>query len=390
MELAPRMRGTGANLVFEWAEAHTQASPVVGNLRRHQAAHVHLNAQAAVAHAQGCAQAPTARPHTAARAPLPSLPPRQHVQPPQQPPAQQLRGSAAARLNAQLGGVEQPSCALREAVVGSHDGASAGAAPAIGLGSRLGGLVLHVGEKMQPQGEAPGDATWHERTINVLTSLPFLGIGWTMHRQRLTPEGRHHARSMMAVGVAATVYHASSGRVRRWARKLDYYTIAYTSSTMLKCLYPDSPGVRRAANLSLLAVPFKPFAVSTAHTLVMQTEFARTATHSPAVRSDLKRHYTAAALGMAAFFSEDLVMDTGFGGLLHAAWHCLACYGCHTMNGLLANKERQTLQRALRRQSPGGDSAAKPLRRTVHSSASSLPSYGGGKLGGWSPGLASP
>lgn len=53
-------------------------------------------------------------------------------------------------------------------------------------------------------------------------------------RQRLTPEGQHHARSMMAVGVAATLYHATSGTARRWARKVDYWTIAYTSSAMVR------------------------------------------------------------------------------------------------------------------------------------------------------------
>lgn len=207
-------------------------------------------------------------------------------------------------------------------------------------------------------------------------------------------------------------------------------------------------------------------------------------THSPAlyrqaVRVDLKRHYAAAALGVGAFFAEDLVMYSGWGGYVHsgacgcvrvgqwggvqerfvycnprcsmalpttpkliftllmgetklvvalrccllhhrpsppaptlhcprplpllfgnAAWHCLACYGVATLDGLLAHKERQQLQAQLER---GGDPAtpglggAKPLRRPVHSSASSLPSYGqhsygyrGSKLAGSSPAGSSP
>lgn len=64
-----------------------------------------------------------------------------------------------------------------------------------------------------------------------------------------------------------------------------------------------------------------------------------------------------------------------------------------TLNGLLAHNERQLLQRQLARQArgPAPAAAAKPLRRPVHSSASSLPSYGGGgKLMGGSPGTASP
>lgn len=61
------------------------------------------------------------------------------------------------------------------------------------------------------------------------------------------------------------------------------------------------------------------------------------------------------------------------------------------MDSLIAHKERLYLQRRLSRGGPPGE-ASKPLRRPMHSSASSLPSYGasGGKLAGWSPGLASP
>lgn len=48
-------------------------------------------------------------------------------------------------------------------------------------------------------------------------------------------------------------------------------------SLQVKSLFADKPLVVRASNLSLLAVPFRPFLVSTAHTLVMQGEFARQA-----------------------------------------------------------------------------------------------------------------
>lgn len=37
-----------------------------------------------------------------------------------------------------------------------------------------------------------------------------------------------------------------------------------------------------------------------------------------AVRGDLKRHYAAAALGVGAFFAEDLVMYSGWGGYVHS------------------------------------------------------------------------
>lgn len=181
--------------------------------------------------------------------------------------------------------------------------------------------------------------------------------------------------------------------------------------------------MRRAASLSLLAVPFRPFAVSCANAALMQTEFARQAArhkaraflgmwlawwggrgecgpscaalaacmrpqagtdlaggrlrhrctlsssppHTPysptlrrrcaatlrrtmprlrcmstqadqpstrtppllpqAVRRDLARHYAAAALGVGAFFFEDLVMDSGWGGYVHSGgcWAGVRC-----------------------------------------------------------------
>lgn len=421
--LRPPPRAALAHSVFELCSAEAPSALALLSRPQHQRHH-----QTACPHSQTSALATGAA--SAPRTVSPLQPPPRQPQPRQlqeQQQAQQLtqgqHGSGdAARLNAQLAG--SPLAApptLRQSVLGAEAASAAGACvpggalpvPA-GLRQRLGGVVLRVGDMLQPSGEAPGDATWHERTANVLTSLPFLALGWRMHRwegthcaqlhgaactqsarsrgwclgpanssastrvtlntrsrsknsrtgpafdpkssdtssnrplvprpcrRRLTPEGRHHARSMMAVGVAATLYHASSGAARRWARKLDYWAIAYTSSTMvgwpgacvrrlhsdhptvaaldgcgswgghvraysgwwvhpsvcsvpaapalppppqrlplqIKCLFPDSGAARRAATASLAAVPFRPFAVSAAHALVMQGEFARQASRS--------------------------------------------------------------------------------------------------------------
>ena len=61
------------------------------------------------------------------------------------------------------------------------------------------------------------------------------------------------------------------------------------------------------------------------------------------------------------------------------------------MDSLIAHKERLHLRRRMSRGGVAGE-ASKPLRRPLHSSASSLPSFGtsSGKLAGSSPGLASP
>lgn len=372
MQLQQRRGPPGATLCFELAAADPAGALLLGTARQ-AAPHPHPEHKA---HAQQHGRLPAA------------------ARPPQTP--QVAPSHDAARLNAQLHALQPPAGPFTSSSSSSADQTPAAA----GWGQRLRGLVLRVGDMTQPSGEAPGDGSWGERTANVLTSLPFLALGWHMHRQRLTPEGRQHALSLMAVGAAATLYHATSGRTRQIARKIDYWTIAVSSVAMVKSVYADSPGVRRAANLSLLAVPFRPFAVSTSNALLMQTEFARQAVQHKSVRGDLKRHYAAAALGVGAFFAEDLVMYSGWGGYVHAAWHCLACYGMATLNGLLSHKERQQLQAAVRRQTgpdtPGGlGSALKPLRRPVHSSVSSLPSYGSdgwrsGKPAGGSPAGSSP
>ena len=45
----------------------------------------------------------------------------------------------------------------------------------------------------------------------------------------------------------------------------------------VKALYPGNSWVSRAANASLLAVPFKPFVVSSAHAAVLEYEYIRQA-----------------------------------------------------------------------------------------------------------------
>lgn len=247
-----------APAMFELADASPSCATLLSTLQRPPTHHPHVQPPASP-----LAAAPRATP------------------PPQSAHAargDQQHNGTAARLNDQLHSI-QPQSKLGLGAANGEGAACSGAAISgeAGLRSRLQGYALRVGGMMQPSGEALGDATWAERTSNVLTSLPFLAIGVHMHRcvgwpgafrepsvlpvnnssacpigtaagalpltvycklfvpcrQRLTPEGRHHALSMVAVGAAATLYHASSGRARRFTRKLDYWTIAYTSSAMV-------------------------------------------------------------------------------------------------------------------------------------------------------------
>ncbi|GAB4818340.1 hypothetical protein N2152v2_005386 [Parachlorella kessleri] len=235
-------------------------------------------------------------------------------------------------------------------------------------------LAVRIGSMLQPQGETQCDRTWGERVINVVTSLPFSVVGLHMLSQRESREGRHHASSLVAVGLTAAIYHASTGSFRKIARKADYWTIAYSASQMVKALYPDNSWVSRAANASLLAVPFKPFVVSSAHAAVLEYEYFRQARANKVLRKDLLLHASTAALGTAAFFLEDPLKEVGFEHM-HSIWHCLAGFGTATMGGLLAHKEWQHLSGG-NGSSRGQGRQRQPKRGGLglptHSSASSL------------------
>ena len=206
-----------------------------------------------------------------------------------------------------------------------------------------------------------------------LPSEPFLGPlqpPLNNHRRHQTFEGKQYAASMLAVGVAATAYHVSSGAPRRLFRKLDYYSIAASSSFMMKALWPHRPWVRHSVTAISLAIPFKPFVISLGHTLAMQAEYARQALRHEAVRPHFCMHTAAAAAGIVAFAVEDVLAERGFGHV-HGLWHCLAAAGVATTGALVEHKERLRMDAA---------AAGTPkLRiRAFHDSVASLDALGGG------------
>lgn len=228
-------------------------------------------------------------------------------------------------------------------------------------------FAVGIGSLLQPQGDTSCDDTFTAKVINVVTSLPFSAVGLHMLRQRETSQGQHHAHTLIAVGAAAALYHASTGSFRRLTRKLDYWTISYSSTQMTKALHPDSAWAQRCATASLLAVPFKPFLVSTAHIIAMEWEFLKQARARKELRKDLAMHGATAAIGTAAFFLEEAVNGLGFEHT-HSVWHCLAAAGTATIGGLLAAKEEGSELRVQRLGRRGG----RGRRPTLHCSVSSL------------------
>ena len=288
----------------------------------------------------------------------------------------------AVQLNTRLKPMDAPTHHLESWQDGEDAGASSGSKILTGLQTHIPRFAASMGNLLQPQGDTHNDDSSDQRIVNIVTSLPFLAVGANMLRKHRTPEGREYAASMLAVGAAATLYHASSGKLRRICRKLDYWTIAVSSASMVKALYPEKPWLRRSISASLLAVPFKPFAVSAAHTLAMQVEFARQASAHAAIRPHFKKHVVAAAAGAVAFAVEDVLLDKGFGHV-HAIWHLLAAAGVASTGPLVEHKERLRLDGDF-----GGTAAIKHLR-PVHDSVASLNALGGSSPKGASPRLPS-
>ena len=112
--------------------------------------------------------------------------------------------------------------------------------------------------------------------------FPLLCIHWTsactdITRGLFCRDGQSRQQqtfgtSMVAMGTAATLYHASSGKLRTMLRKLDYYTISVSTMAMAHSLHPQQqrPLARRAATFLALAVPLKPTLVTAVHCAALE------------------------------------------------------------------------------------------------------------------------
>jgi len=56
------------------------------------------------------------------------------------------------------------------------------------------------------------------------------------------------------------------------------------------------------------------------------------------LRSAHRRQAASLAAGLACFGLEDVAMQHNM-GLVHAMWHCLACYAVSSANALIKHKE---------------------------------------------------
>ncbi|XP_057477493.1 uncharacterized protein LOC130765168 [Actinidia eriantha] len=173
-----------------------------------------------------------------------------------------------------------------------------------------------------------GDRHVAETIANVITSLPFIVLG--LHTPRKNLNCKLYANSLIGVGVASSLYHASRGRLRKYLRWADYTMIATTTVFLSRALRNENPKLLMAA--SALFLPVQPLMVSAIHTGMMEVAFAKRAVQDPDLRMAHNVHKMSSLLGGALFIADDVFPETPF---LHAAWHLAAAIGVGTCNKLL-------------------------------------------------------
>ncbi|KAG5532181.1 hypothetical protein RHGRI_026715 [Rhododendron griersonianum] len=139
-----------------------------------------------------------------------------------------------------------------------------------------------------------------------------------------------YASSLIGVGIASSMYHASRGKLRRYLRWADYTMIATSTVFLSRALRNENPKLLMAA--SALILPVQPLMVSALHTGMMEVVFAKRALEDPELRTAHNVHKMSSVLGGALFIADDVFPDTPF---LHAAWHLAAAVGVGTCNKLL-------------------------------------------------------
>ncbi|XP_031113970.1 uncharacterized protein LOC116017504 [Ipomoea triloba] len=174
-----------------------------------------------------------------------------------------------------------------------------------------------------------GDRTPAERMANVLTSLPFIALGIQAPRRNLNC--KLYANSLIGVGIASSMYHASRGNLRKYLRWADYTMIATATVCLSRALRNENPKLLMAASAALL--PIQPLMVSALHTGMMEVSFAKRAVQDPDLRMAHNVHKVSSLLGGALFIADDMFPETPY---LHAGWHLAAAIGVSTCNKLLA------------------------------------------------------
>lgn len=199
-------------------------------------------------------------------------------------------------------------------------------------------------QAVRPQGPGSNDRSLLERCLNVMTSFHFIWLGGHTMRSRITAVGRQFGRSFIVVGVVASLYHAAGGPLRPHLRRLDYWTISWSSSCLRRAGgLTLNPLVERAV---LVLVPFTPTLVTFLNMSQVEVLYALAAVKDKKLLRSWLVHALSSGSALTCFGLEDHALDHGF-DFLHCLWHCLAAMGIGTTNALLQYHE-EGLQREVR------------------------------------------
>jgi hypothetical protein len=193
-----------------------------------------------------------------------------------------------------------------------------------------------------PHGPGSCDHNAVDRTINLVTTLPFFGVAWHSYRNRKTRDGKIWGASLAGVGLGSLAFHSTSGDARPWGRKVDYWAIALSSVSLMRCLFPQSRGSTTA--VALAVTPFNPLAVTTANAIAMETKYWKRAQANPGLRGHHRMHLANVALGASCFACEDLFPHWP---IIHSVWHCLSAVSVASTNYLMADLEKVRSQQGL-------------------------------------------
>jgi hypothetical protein len=149
--------------------------------------------------------------------------------------------------------------------------------------------ISAISGQIKPSG-APGcDFNPLDRTINVITSLPYVAVGYHNVRKRHTFAGKAFGLGVMCCGVAAAVFHATPpGKLRQFTRRVDYWTIAVTATCLTRAVYQNvHPFI---TTLSYCLVPFEPFKLSMGNTMYVEFAYLQRALQKKHMMKAFIRH----------------------------------------------------------------------------------------------------
>ncbi|KAG2440337.1 hypothetical protein HXX76_004442 [Chlamydomonas incerta] len=235
------------------------------------------------------------------------------------------------------------------------------AAPATGMGlvmrrqrrgplRQLGRALRFVGSNLGPKGPGENDKTPVERLLNVATCGMFFQAGGRIVRMCRAAAARRFGWAFCAVGVVATVYHASWGRrFRPAARKVDYWSIAASSMLLRGVLVGRLPAAVAAA--MALAIPFKPSLVSTTNFMAVEVRYMLLALSCPALLPAWAAHAGMSLTATACFSLEDTPLLSWF-PYTHATFHALSAAAFLTLPGAMNSMLESSAPTALQAMVP--------------------------------------